>query len=734
MSVELGRELCGDLQTASAREWLVVNGIGGFACGTVSGVLGRRYHGLLFAALQPPLGRTLLVSHIDETAELAGRSYPLFTSRWQNGAVSGHGYRHIERFVLDGRIPTWTYALGDALLEKRIVMARERNTTYVEYTLLRGSITGTPLQLRCKPLVNYRDYHGETHAHDWTLRVRHQPGSDCVRVCAYNGATPFVLRAPHAHVDPEHCWYRDYALLQEQERGFPGHEDHLCIGELRLTLHEGQTRCLILSCEADAHIDPDSRRVFAELRAADAALLAQASLPDDPPDVAQLILASDAFVVRRAVPSAVDSAAAAAAPATPETDQTLLLTNAPANPSQSPPQSPPQNPFMQAVTAAADPPSGTEPGVSIIAGYPWFSDWGRDSMISLPGLLLCTGRSRQARLLLRTYAHFLDQGLIPNRFPDAKTEPEYNTADATLWLVEALRAYVDHTDDLSLVHELWPALHDIVAWHDRGTRHGIACDPADGLLRAGEPGVQLTWMDAKVGDWVVTPRIGKPVEINALWYNALCVLGGLARRLGRSQQAAWYEARAARTQAGFARFFRPDLGRCCDVLDGPQGDDPSLRPNQIFAVSLPHSPLPAAQQRAVVDGCLRDLYTSRGLRSLSPSDPAYVGHYSGDVRSRDGAYHQGTVWAFLLGPFALAHHRVYGDAHKARAFLLPMLDHLDDAGLGQISEIFDGDPPFLPRGCIAQAWSVAEWLRAFRQLSSADRTTQQPRQAQPNQA
>lgn len=679
MAVELGRAICGDVHTASAREWLVTNGMGGFAAGTVSGVLSRRYHGLLIAALKPPLGRTLLVSHLDETAELASRSFTLATSRWGSGAVSGHGYRHLERFILDGRIPTWTYALGDALLEKRVFMARERNTTYVQYTLRRGSVSGAPLLLRCKALVNYRDYHGETHAKDWLFRVSHQPGGDALRVVAYDGAAPFLLRAPQAEIAPEHSWYRDYLLQHEQERGFPAHEDHLCVGEFRLSLRPGETRCLIVSAEAEARIDDDSQAVLAALQRDDAALLAQASQPADPPGVAQLILASDAFVVRRDVPRLSDEDSSGS------------------------------RPHSQAQV--------WEPGVSIIAGYPWFSDWGRDSMISLPGLLLTTGRAGHARTLLRTYAHFLDRGLIPNRFPDADSQPEYNTADATLWLVEALRAYVAATDDLTLADELWPALREILAWHDRGTRHGICCDPEDGLLQAGEPGVQLTWMDAKVGSWVVTPRIGKPVEINALWYNALCILSTLAERLGHRHEATWYGERAHKTQRGFARFLLPDHSGCFDVLDGPDGHDASLRPNQIFAVSLPHSPLSAAQQRAVVDLCTRELYTSRGLRSLAPREPAYVGQYLGDVRSRDGAYHQGTVWGWLLGPFALAHFRVYGDAEKARAFLLPMLDHLDEAGLGQLSEIFDGEPPFLPRGCFAQAWSVAEWLRAFRQLA-----------------
>lgn len=678
MHIELGRDVCGDLTAASAREWLVPNGIGGFAAGTVSGVLSRRYHGLLVAALAPPLGRTLLVSHVDETATLAGDSYPLGCTRWASGAVTGGGHRYLERFSLEGRVPSWTYAIADALLERRIYMAAERNTTYVQYTLRRGSATGRPLSLRIKALVNYRDYHGETHANDWRMRVERGAASHVLHIVAFPGARPFSLRLSGATLTPEHSWYREYLLAHEQERGFPGHEDHLCVGEFELALLPGETACLIASCEPEERIDRDHAAVLAAEHEHARTLLQQAAVSGEDTALAQLVLAADSFVVRRQTP----------------------LSGAASEPLQ------------------PSPASTVEAGHSLIAGYPWFSDWGRDSMISLPGLLLATGRPRIARSLLRTYARFVDRGLIPNRFPDADSPPEYNTADATLWLIEALRAYVEATSDLTLVEELWPTLREIVRCHLHGTRHGIACDPSDGLLRAGEAGVQLTWMDAKVGDWVVTPRIGKPIEINALWYSGLCALARLAEATGQPLDAAHFREQAQAAAQGFARFYIPERGFCFDVLDGPDGNDASLRPNQIFAVSLPHSALTADQQRAVVDACAAALYTSRGLRSLAPSDPAYVGRYSGNVHSRDGAYHQGTVWGYLLGPFALAHHRVYGDAERARAFLLPMLDHLREAGLGQFSEIFDGDAPHLPRGCIAQAWSVAEWLRAFRRLAT----------------
>ncbi|MBI1734493.1 MAG: glycogen debranching protein, partial [Candidatus Rokubacteria bacterium] len=388
---------------------------------------------------------------------------------------------------------------------------------------------------------------------------------------------------------------------------------------------------------------------------------ARAWAPAAPAWIAQLVLAADQFVVRRARP-------------------------------------------------------GEPDGMSVIAGYHWFGDWGRDTMIALPGLTLVTGRADVGATILRTFARVLDQGLLPNRFPDRGGAPEYNTADATLWYVEAIRAWRAATHDDGLVKDLLPALEAVLDWHRRGTRHGIAMDPADGLLRAGEPGTQLTWMDARVGDDVVTPRIGKPVEINALWLNALTTVAGFARARGRPARE--WETLAKRVRRSFDRFWNAPRGYCYDVIDGPGGDDDALRPNQVFAVSLPVSPLDAARQRAVVDACARHLVTSYGLRTLAPAHPGYCAACTGDVRRRDAAYHQGTVWSWLLGPFALAHHRVYGDRAAARAFLEPLAHHVADYGLGSIAEIFDAEPPHAPRGAIAQAWGVAETLRAWDALAS----------------
>ena len=336
-------------------------------------------------------------------------------------------------------------------------------------------------------------------------------------------------------------------------------------------------------------------------------------------------------------------------------------------------------------------------------------------MISLPGLTLATGRSGVAKQILLAFSRFIDGGMLPNNFPDAGGKPEYNTADATLWYFEAVRQYLDATQDTAMIQQLFPALAGVIDWHVKGARYNIHVDPADALLYAGTPGIQLTWMDAKVGDWVVTPRIGKPVEINALWINALETMVQFGRLLKKPFDG--YEKLAAKAGKSFQKFWNAERNCCYDVIDSPEvGNDPALRPNQIFAVSLPVSPLRAEQQKAVVDICAKELLTSHGLRSLAPGEPGYLGHYGGDQRNRDAAYHQGTVWGWLLGPFVLAHHRVYGDSAAAMRFLEPLGRRIYASGLGTLGEIFEGDAPFGPRGCIAQAWTVAEVLRAWKTL------------------
>jgi predicted glycogen debranching enzyme len=648
-----GRELCADYECASKREWLVTNGIGGYASGTVAGSLTRHYHGLLVAALKPPVGRTLLVAKLEETAHYGGHDYRLFSNSWMS-AVEADSTRYIEFFHLEGTTPVWTYAVGSAQLQKRVWMQQGANTTYTRYDLKRAD---HPLRLSVKALVNYRDHHGSTSPLDWQMKI--EPVTDGLVINAFWQARPFYIFSPGSTIYTHHEWYLDYYLPVEDYRGLDETDAHLYAGIFVITLEPGQSATVVASTSAEPSLDGEA--TYQERRAYEESLGAASPLREPPPAVDHLTLAADQFIVSRAT--------------------------------------------------KADP-----KGKTVIAGYHWFNDWGRDTMIALPGLMLATGRPEIAARVLRTYARYVDQGMLPNRFTDDSNSLAYNTIDATLWYFEAIRAYHAATGDASLLRELFPVLREIVTWHVEGTRYQIKADPDDGLLYGGVPDQQLTWMDAKVGDWVVTPRIGKPVEVNALWVNALRAMADFATQLDTSP--AQYEDLAARAEAGFARFWNEELGYCYDVLDGPHGHDSSLRPNQLLAVSLPHSALNPAQQRAVVDVCRDHLLTPHGLRSLTPNDPNYVGHYGGDRLQRDGAYHQGTIWAWLIGPFVSAHYRVYQDAKLARSYLKPLLHQLADHCVGSISEIFDGDDPFEPRGAVAQAWSVAEILRVWQELES----------------
>lgn len=648
MRIDFGREICNSQEAAFSRQWLVTNGIGGYAAGTIAGALTRRYHGLLIAALQPPLVRTLMVAKLDETARYGGKAYPLFTNQWDEGLVKPRGFFHLDRFHLEGTTPVWAYALADALLEKRVWMQPGDNTTYVRYEVLRAS---GPLELTLKAVVNHRDHHGSTGVGDWPMRVERVEHG--LRVLASEHVGPFYLLSDRAEATPQQEWYRNYYLREEAYRGLDPWEDHLLAGDFRAELRPGASLTLVASTEPAPTLDGDS--ALRDRQTYETRLRDRGERSGGKEEIQQLLLAADQFIVDR--PSAEDGV-----------------------------------------------------GKTVIAGYPWFGDWGRDTMVALPGLTLATGRPEVARNILRTFARFVDRGMIPNRFPKAEQEPEYNTVDATLWYFEALRAYLEHTGDVEILEELFPILKEMLDWHWEGTRYNIHVDPEDGLLYAGEPGVQLTWMDAKVGDWVVTPRIGKPVEVNALWYNALRSMADFAQMIGEEDD---YSAPAAGVAESFTRFWSRESGYCCDVIDGPEGDDLALRPNQLIAVALPHSPLTPEQRRAVVDVCARYLLTPHGLRSLAPSESGYQGQYGGDQHRRDGAYHQGTVWAWLMGPFVRAHLRVYDDPAAARSYLAPLLRHLREHGVGSFSEIFDGDPPFTPRGCFAQAWSVAAVLRAW---------------------
>jgi glycogen debranching enzyme len=680
---DLDRALCGDLGVAERREWLVTNGLGGFACGTVAGTLTRRYHGLLFAARTPPVERTLLCPKIDTEVQYDDKTYALATDRWRGGVIAPQGYVHLIEFRLEGTVPVWALGCGDALLERRVWMEHGENRTYVSYRAVRAR---TPLRLTLHAFANHRDLHSVTHAGNWTMNVTATASG--IRIVPFDGAMTIELRADRGTFAPEHIWYRDFDYPEERARGLDDSEDHLRVATFEAVLAQGETITLAVGDYELPAIDGAAS--LARRASRDGELLAtwRAHQPDiaEPSDVAQrgygaqrgdgtdrapewvkrLVLAADQFVVRR-------------------------------------------------------PLSDDPDALSVIAGYPWFGDWGRDTVIALPGLALATGRYAVARSILRTFARFVDGGMLPNYFPDGGEPAPYNTVDAALWYVEAVRRYVDATGDTATLAAIFPALRAIIDAYTEGTRFGIRVDPADGLVRAGEPGVQLTWMDAKVGNWVVTPRTGKPVEVNALWINALRACAAFAQRLG--EEPLPFTVAATRAEASFERFWSAQHGWCFDVIDGPDGVDASLRPNQLFAVSLPIDVLDAARRRAIVDVCTSRLWTPAGLRSLDPADPRYAARYGGDQRARDGAYHQGTVWTWLAGPFALAHLRVHGDPAASAALLDACASGLTADAIGTLAEIADGDPPFAARGAFAQAWSVATVLDAWTQIADAARAT-----------
>ena len=658
--VRFGREICGDLMQAERREWWLANGLGAYASGTLAGSLTRRYHGLLIAPVYPPLGRSLALAKADAILVDGAHTWPLFTNRWASGAVSPAGNVHIESFRLEGRMPEWRYAVGAGWVEQRIWMEYGANSTYVAWRFEPlNSNDRHPRALRVSLLANNRDHHGTT----WPGHYDPVIEADARHLRVMQTETCMLhVRTFNGQISPAKKWVENFELYAERQRGLDSVDNHLCVGEAELEMKPGQWTGLVASLEASA--SPDLLTAMGRARRHDRAVLDEAGYVDAPHWVEHLALAADSFLFARPLPAVPD-------------------------------------------------------GESVIAGYPWFGDWGRDTMIALPGLTLATGRHASALRILETFARFLDRGMLPNTFPGAGEQPEYNTVDAALWYFEAWRAYVEATGDHAALRRVFPLLESMIDWHFRGTRYGIGIDPADGLLRAGEPGVQLTWMDAKIGDRVITPRIGKPVEINALWYNALQVMTAFAAILG--EDTGRYATFASQTDKAFQVFVKSG-GGLFDVVDGPEGDDATVRPNQIFAVSLPHSPLSAEQQAGVVDQCARELFTSLGLRSLAPDHRDYRPRYSGGVEERDSAYHQGPVWGWLLGHFALAVYRVHGDAAAAQALLAPVAAHLTDAGLGTISEIFDADPPHTPRGAPAQAWSVACTLEAWSRLEQEKRT------------
>ncbi len=651
------------------REWLVTNGLGGYASGTLAGVLTRRYHGMLIAALRVPHGRMVMLSRVDDAVILAdGTVCPLSLAHGPADAPRPAAPSLLHSFRLDQGIPVWTFTLHEQVIEKRVVMPYGQNTTHIQYQRVSGA---GGLRLRLSPAMQVRrleDPVSTPIAEPYVMQsnedrhdVRIGTGVHTLRVSFVGGEG--------AVSDGAHTELQFYAL--EAARGYDAEGDLWSPGAFEVDFDAAGMAALVASTEPweVAQALTPAAALAAETQRRNG-VLAVASRGADHQPAAELTLAADQFLVT------------------------------------------PTGRVEEAARARAE---GDELR-TVIAGYHWFTDWGRDTMISLEGLTLATGRPREAAWILRTFARYVHHGLIPNLFPEGRARGLYHTADATLWYFQALHRYVATTGDRRTLATLLPVLHDIVAWHVRGTDFNIGVDPADGLLRQGQEGYQLTWMDAKVGDWVVTPRRGKAVEIQALWYNALRLLETWSREVqGDAVAAARYGQLAGRAQTSFnARFWYSAGGHLYDVVDGGDGsDDASCRPNQLFAFSLEHPVLARERWNDVLAVVTDRLLTPVGLRSLAPGSPGYQARYDGDLRHRDAAYHQGTVWGWLIGSYVDAWTRVHGDAQAARPLLEGLLAHLGDAAIGQLSEIFDAEPPYAPRGCIAQAWTVAEVLRSL---------------------
>lgn len=636
-----------DFPRAIEKEWLVTNGLGGFASSTILGANTRRYHGLLFAALRPPGDRTLLLTKLEETLFIADRKYELSVNDTAGGQIP-QGHKYLQQFNSQP-FPTFQYSVEDVLIEKTVFMAHEQNTTVVRYRVFTDRVT--PISLEIMPLINCRDYHHMTKRNNWPF-VR-QNGAGGVEVEAYPGAPKLYLAGETIEYrSGPGYWYERMRYVQEAQRGEDQWEDHFIPGEFRITFTGSISFAIIASTDPITNTNTELLQSQAEHRLA--RLVEQAGFKGEFPN--RLVLAADNFIVKRES-------------------------------------------------------TGT---ATVIAGYPWFTDWGRDTMIALPGLTLVTKRYDEAREILTTFARYCKDGLIPNRFPDQCLKPDYNTVDASLWFFHAVHRYLQYTGDYDFVlNRIYPVLKKIISSHIQGTHFNIHME-ADGLIAAGDRDTQLTWMDAKVDDWVVTPRQGKPVEINALWYNALRVQEKLAHRFG--EDSGDYGRLAQQVRRSFTeRFWNESAGCLYDVIG--ETKDEKIRPNQIIAVSLPYTMLDHGREAKIVRRVWQQLYTPYGLRSLAPSESNYHGRYQGGRLERDGAYHQGTVWAWLIGPFITAYRKLhdYSPASRqvAERLLEPFRGQLLDHGVGSISEIYDGDHPHIPRGCIAQAWSVAEVLRAY---------------------
>ena len=623
MTWKVPGEACRDFARSSLLEWILPNGLGGYAMGSVSGANTRRYHGLLVAAVKPPAERMVLLANVEAYAVVRGQSYPLSTNEYV-GAVHPQGFQFIESFSV-GEKAEWHFLVGGVSIAKRISISPGQNRVQIDYE----NLSDEPIQLSLRPLICHKFYHDNFRVADFYPEFLLFPENETI---ASHRGVKLIIQHPDADRVPTTGWFYRFMAKREAERGLDALDDLFCPCELKYMVGAGESVTLTASLEEEASAP------------------SAPALNDD-----RLQRAANAFYVQG---------------------------------------------------------GGRR---TIIAGYPWFTDWGRDTMIALPGLTLATGRTEDAREILRSYAAEMRDGLIPNRFDDKGGEPIYNTADATLWFAHAIHQILLQEWNEEFAGEAIGWLENLVEHHERGTLYGIKVDPNDGLLSQGEPGVQLTWMDAKVGEWVVTPRHGKPVEVNGLWINALRVMEWLCTRLG--MDGLRHRLAAEKAESNFERvFWRDSLGHYLDTADP---DDALLRPNQVVAMGLPFSPCSVENAAKALQRVRQELVTPRGLRTLGYTQPGYVGRFEGDMTQRDSAYHQGTAWPWLLGFYTASCLRVEGGRDHALEALAEVDLMLNECGIGGIAEVYDGDHPQRPGGCPWQAWSIGEIIRARRLLEQA---------------
>ncbi len=669
-----GSEICGSLEAGSAREWIITNGLGGYASSTVLGLNTRRYHGLLVAAARPPVHRVVLLSKVEETVVTPAGRHELSCSRYA-GMVHPEGHRYLVEFRLDPW-PTFFYRVGEILLEKSVFMLPGENATVVGYTL--HAAPGT-VELIVRPLTALRGFQDLSEEND-TLHpeiVEQRP--DVLVLQPYENFPTLMIHHNAELVEPSACWYNNFEYTEEREGPAPAgasaaeahaREDLWSPGYLRYLLQAGESCTLVASTGRKGTGDFFFHR--RRMENTQLMLAQQIVPPGSGPLAARLAWTADTFAAHRSL---------------------------------------------------------QEPAVAhLLAGFPWLTSWGRDALIALPGLALCTHRFDLARSVLETLASHVKEGLIPVRFSEEDGSPEYDSADTSLWFVWAVWHYLRATRDMRFVSKkLLDPLQDILEGYLRGTQFGIGMDE-DGLIHLRDEEIPLTWMDAREpgGDpetpgRAVTPRAGKPVEVNALWYCALMVMGFVADRL-KLKRAKAYSRLARLVQQNFLRTFVSPRGFLYDRVTA-SGPDPSVRPNMLIAASLPFSPLSRAQADRVVGVVERHLLTPRGIRTLSPDHPMYRGRYEGDLGAKAHAYHQGTVWTWLIGPYVSALCRARGLSRgtqaAAAAQLKPFLAHLEEGALGTVAELFDGEPPHAPRGCLSSAWAVGELLRAIQEAKLA---------------